>query len=78
MTVTDKAGKSKTVVNPNAAAVNASAWTQWQIAFSDLTGVNLAAVKKLTIGVGDRANPKAGGAGTLYFDDLSFGHPASQ
>ncbi len=76
VTVTDKAGKSKTVVNPNAAAVNASAWTQWQIAFTDLAGVNLAAVKKLTIGVGDRANPKAGGAGMLFFDDIGFGKPA--
>ncbi len=75
VTVTDKAGKSKTVVNSNAAAVNASAWTQWPIAFSDLTGVNLAAVKKLTIGVGDRANPKAGAAGMLYFDDIAFGKP---
>ncbi len=83
LTVTDKAGKSKTVVNPNAAAVNASAWTQWQIALSDLAGVNLAAVKKLVIGVGDRANPKAPdaqqpsglGAGMLYFDDIQFGKP---
>ena len=75
VTVEDKAGKKKTVVNPNPAAVNASAWTQWRIAFTDLTGVNLAAVKKLTIGVGDRANPKAGGAGMLYFDDIAFGKP---
>jgi regulation of enolase protein 1 (concanavalin A-like superfamily) len=75
VTVTDKAGKSKTVVNPNPAAVNASVWTQWQIAFNDLSGVNLAAVKKLTIGVGDRANPKAGAAGMLYFDDIGFGKP---
>jgi hypothetical protein len=75
VTVTDKAGKSKTVVNPNPAAVSAGAWTQWQVAFSDLAGVNLAAVKKLTIGVGDRANPAAGGAGMLYFDDIAFGKP---
>ncbi len=76
VTVTDKAGKSKTVVNPNAGAVSASVWTQWPIAFSDLAGVNLAAVKKLTIGAGDRANPKAGGAGKLFLDDIGFGKPA--
>jgi hypothetical protein len=76
VTVTDKANKSKTVVNPNPAAVNAGVWTQWPIAFSDLTGVNLAAVKKLTIGVGDKANPKAGGAGKLFIDDIGFGKPA--
>ena len=42
---------------------------------SDLSGVNLAAVKKLTIGVGDKANPKAGAAGMLYIDDIQFGKP---
>ncbi len=78
VTVEDKAGKKATVVNPDPAAVTKIVWTQGQIALSDLKGVNLTAVKKLTIGVGDRANPKAGGAGTLYFDDLGFGHPAAQ
>jgi hypothetical protein len=40
-----------------------------------LAGVNLAAVKKLTVGVGDKANPKAGAAGMLYIDDILFGKP---
>jgi hypothetical protein len=70
VTVEDKAGKKKTVVNPDALAVNAGAWTQWKIACGDLAGVNLAGVKKLTIGVGDRANPKAGGTGRIYIDDI--------
>ena len=73
--VEDKAGKRKTVVNPDPAATTTSAWTEWRIALSDLTGINLAAVKKLTIGVGDSANPKAGGAGKLYIDDIQFGRP---
>jgi len=76
VTVEDKAGKKKTVVHPDAAATTLSQWTQWQIALADLSGVNLAAVKKLTLGVGDRANPKAGGAGKLYIDDIGFGKPA--
>ncbi len=75
VTLEDKAGKKKTIVHPDPAATTASTWTQWRIALSDLTGVNLAAVKKLTIGVGDRANPKAGAAGMLYFDDIAFGKP---
>jgi hypothetical protein len=33
-------------------------------------------VKKLTIGVGDRASPKAGGTGTIYIDDILIGKPA--
>ncbi len=74
--VEDKAGKTKTVTHPDPAATTASTWTQWRITFSDLAGINLAAVKKLTIGAGDKANPKAGGAGMLYIDDIGFGRPA--
>jgi hypothetical protein len=75
VTVEDKAGKKKTVVNSDPAAVTATYWTQWRIALSDLASVNLAAVKKLTIGVGDSAGPKPGAAGMLYFDDILFGKP---
>jgi len=75
VTVEDKAGKKKTVVHPDPAATTVSSWTEWKIALSDLTGVNLAAVKKLTLGVGDKASPKAGGAGKLYLDDIGFGKP---
>jgi hypothetical protein len=75
ITVEDKAGKSKTVTNPDASATTASTWTEWRIPLSDLTGINLAAVKKVTVGVGDKANPKAGAAGMLYIDDILFGKP---
>jgi hypothetical protein len=73
--VEDKAGKTKTVTHPDPKATTVSAWTEWRIPFSDLAGVNLAAVKKITVGVGDKANPKAGGAGMLYLDDIQFGKP---
>ncbi len=73
VTVTDSAGKSATVVHPDPLAVNVNAWAEWKIALSDLKGVNLAKVKKLTIGVGDRANPKTGGGGKLYLDDIQVG-----
>jgi hypothetical protein len=45
-------------------------------ALADLSGVNVAAVKKLTIGVGDNANLKAGAAGMLYIDDIQYGKAA--
>ena len=56
--------------NPNAA--QAAAWTEWNI---DLTrfadqGVNLASVNSITLGLGNRTNPVAGGAGMMYFDDI--------
>ena len=75
LTVEDKAGKTKTVVNPNPSASTTVAWTEWRIPLSNLTGISLTAVKKITIGVGDKASPKAGAAGMLYIDDISFGHP---
>ena len=48
------------------------AWEEWTIPLSELTagGVNLSSVKKVTIGVGDKVSPKAGGTGKLYIDDL--------
>ncbi|MCX5643404.1 MAG: LamG domain-containing protein, partial [Phycisphaerae bacterium] len=75
VTVEDKAGKKKTLVNPDAGAVNQGVWTAWPIALTDLTGVSLTAVKKLTIGVGDPAGAKSGATGTLYIDDILVGKP---
>jgi regulation of enolase protein 1 (concanavalin A-like superfamily) len=75
LTVTDKAGKTKTVVNPNPSASATAAWTEWRIPLSNLTGVSLTTVQKITLGVGDRVSPKAGAAGMLYFDDIGYGHP---
>jgi len=69
VTVEDSAGKSATASDP--ALANAAAWTEWKIPLSSLTGVNLAKVKKLYIGVGDKANPVADGAGRIYIDDVS-------
>ncbi len=77
--IQDSAGKSKTIVHPDPAATTLAAWQAWRIPLSDISagGVKLTAVKKMTIGVGDRANPKAGGAGKLLIDDIGVGHPAS-
>ncbi|MCX5647368.1 MAG: discoidin domain-containing protein [Phycisphaerae bacterium] len=75
LTVQDKAGKTKTVVNPNPSASATAAWTQWRIPLSDLTGVSLTTVQKITLGVGDATSPKAGGAGMLFIDDIGYGHP---
>ena len=55
---------------PNAAQIGS--WTEWNIdlqAFAD-QGVNLANVNSITIGLGNRNNPAAGGAGMMYFDDI--------
>jgi hypothetical protein len=46
--------------------------TKWAFLVLLLLGVNLAKVKKLCVGVGDQANPKAGGAGRIYIDDVQL------
>jgi regulation of enolase protein 1 (concanavalin A-like superfamily) len=68
--VQDNAGKSAVVKHPDPAATTFSVWTEWNISLTGFTGVNMQAVKSLTIGVGDRANPQVGGAGILYIDDI--------
>jgi regulation of enolase protein 1 (concanavalin A-like superfamily) len=74
--VQDSAGKSKVINHPDPAATGIANWQQWRIPLSEFAaaGVKLTAVKKLVIGVGDRASPKPDGAGKLYIDDIGFGH----
>jgi len=55
-------------------AVLTGTWTEWVIdlqAFAD-QGVNLANVNTITIGFGTKNSPVAGGAGTMYFDDIQL------
>jgi len=66
------------VNNDNPNATQATTWTQWNI---DLTrfadqGVNLANVTSITLGLGNRSNPVAGGSGMMYFDDIRLYPPA--
>jgi hypothetical protein len=68
--VEDASKKNATVVYPDSAIVGASKWAEWKIPLSSLAGVNLAKVKKVTIGVGDKKAPAAGGAGRIYIDDI--------
>jgi hypothetical protein len=60
------------VNNDNPDAATRISWTAWNI---DLTrfadqGVNLANVNSITLGLGNKNNPVAGGAGMIYFDDI--------
>ncbi len=75
VTLVDSGAKSATVVHPDAAAAAATQWTQWKIPLSSFTGVNPAKIKTLIIGLGDRSNPKKGGAGMLYIDDIWVTRP---
>jgi hypothetical protein len=75
--VEDTAGNVAVVTHPDPAAVGAATWQQWLIPYSDLTGVNLSRVAFMYIGVGDRDNPTADGAGLIFVDDIAYGHPAT-
>jgi len=61
--------------NPDAAQIGG--WTRWNIdlqAFAD-QGVNLANVNSISLGLGNKNNPAAGGSGTMYFDDIRLYAP---
>ncbi len=77
LSVKDSSGKTKAVQHPDAAATASMSWQQWTIPLSEFTaaGVKMNAVKSLTVGVGNKAAPKAGGTGTVYLDDIGYGRP---
>jgi hypothetical protein len=75
--IQDATGKTGVAIHPDPDRLTNARWTEWRIALSTFTdaGVNLAAVKKMAVGVGDRSNPKPGGAGRLYVDDIGVVRP---
>jgi len=66
---------SAVVINDDPDAALATAWTEWNIDLQAF-GVNLANVTSITLGLGNRNNPLAGGAGMMYFDDIRLYPPA--
>ena len=69
---------SAVVNHDNPDAASRISWTQWNVdlqAFAD-QGVNLTNVTSITLGLGNRSNPVAGGAGMMYFDDIRLYPPA--
>jgi hypothetical protein len=75
VTLQDSSQNTATVTNPDPNAVLTNTWQPWDIALEDFADVNLAAIKKITIGVGNRIAPAPGGTGTLYFDDICLYPP---
>ncbi|MHC4435573.1 MAG: hypothetical protein ACYTBS_27425, partial [Planctomycetota bacterium] len=58
------------VYHDDPAATQLSGWKQWVIDLQAFAGVNLTNVNTITIGIGTKNAPAAGGAGTMYFDDI--------
>jgi hypothetical protein len=59
--------------NPNAAQT--ASWTEWTIELQEF-GLNLTNVDTITLGLGNRSNPAAGGSGMVFFDDIRLYRPA--
>ncbi len=75
--VGDGSGTAATVYHDDPNAVQIDTWMEWNIplqSFAD-QGVDLTNVNTFGIGFGDRNNPKAGGSGTIYFDDIRLYRP---
>jgi hypothetical protein len=73
----DSTGESKVVNHPDPNAVVSDTWQEWNIDLKEVgdAGVNLEAVKKMYIGVGDRDDPEFGGSGRVFFDDIRLYRP---
>ena len=72
LVVEDSAGRAHVVTHPDDNIALATGWRQWSVPADEFTaaGVNVKAVKKMSIGVGNRSAPTAGGAGQIYIDDI--------
>jgi hypothetical protein len=68
----DAHGQTGVVSNLDPNVVTLNKWTEWRIFMPQfmMTGVDLMAVKKIMIGVGDRENPAADGKGLIFIDDI--------
>jgi len=58
------------VYHDDPAATQKTGWNEWVIDLTEFTGVNLTNVNTITIGIGTKGSPAAGGTGTMYFDDI--------
>jgi len=68
--VEDSAGNIKVVSSSDPEAIQTASWQEWNIPFTSFAGVNIASVKTMYIGIGNRTAPAAGGTGKLYIDDV--------
>jgi hypothetical protein len=62
--------RTATVIHDDPNAVLKHTWQEWLIPLIRFSDVNLAAIKKITIGVGNRIAQQ--GVGTLYVDDIGL------
>jgi internalin A len=72
LSIEDNAGQIAVMANPDANAVLTEQWQQWSISLANLIadGIDVTAIRQLSIGVGDPESPQPGGIGIIYIDDI--------
>jgi hypothetical protein len=60
------------VLHEDPAAAQIGAWMPWDIALQKFidNGVDVTNVTSITLGIGSKTSPQAGGTGTIYYDDI--------
>jgi hypothetical protein len=66
----DTVGNISVIEHSDVNAATLTSWQEWNIELTEFTTVNLNAVKKVRIGLGDRDIQPGGGSGALYIDDI--------
>jgi len=75
--VEDTAGQVA-IVHADLSLINSVQWTEWSIPLSKFSdaGVNLTAVKNMTVGIGDHNGRIPGGSGMIFVDRIRLVKPA--
>ena len=69
-TIEDSAGHSSTVLSPSSINLADEQWRLWSVELSEFSGVDLADVKKIEVGVGTPGGSSSSALGNLYVDDF--------
>jgi internalin A len=72
LSIEDDVGQIAVLIYPDTDAVLIEQWQQWSIPLVDLIadGIDVTAIRKVSIGVGDFDNPQPGSIGIIYIDDI--------
>ena len=73
----DRSGQVAIVSHADPQAVTVAEWQEWVIPLSEFAGVDLTNVATVYLGFGNRDTPTPGGTGTVFVDDIGYGHPVN-
>jgi len=65
-------GPTGTIFYDDLKVILSETWTEWTVPLKEFSkqGVVLTNIDTISIGFGDKNNPKSGGSGKMYFDDI--------